>query len=274
MRHVRSLILLLAATVAGSGLLLANAAGAGAATPAVVQAASPAAASSQPRRRDARRSAGRLQRRAGARRPGRRRSLRAGGVRPGEPVLPPVPHGRAVGEALLAEPGVGQGGQVLAGIRRRDDRSRHPRSHDDPGDGDGRDRAEGLRHDARPVPPPRSPAAPELGAAEGAQRTGPADRRRQRHRPEPRHAGQARRATRRAPAAKSQSKEIPQPPGFRNAPPCSSYYGKKHRHDRSALRRRLPVAAALRAVRLRARRSCRAPTACPRRSPRASTAKA
>ena len=29
------------------------------------------------------------------------------------------------------------------------------------------------------------------------------------------------------PAAKRASKEIPQPPGFRNAPPCSSYYGEK-----------------------------------------------
>jgi subtilase family serine protease len=29
------------------------------------------------------------------------------------------------------------------------------------------------------------------------------------------------------PAAKPASKEIPQPPGFRNAPPCSSYYGEK-----------------------------------------------
>ncbi len=29
------------------------------------------------------------------------------------------------------------------------------------------------------------------------------------------------------PAAKRASKEIPQPPGFRNAPPCSTYYGEK-----------------------------------------------
>ena len=45
----------------------------------------------------------------------------------------------------------------------------------------------------------------------------------------------------------------PAPAGFRNAPPCSAYWAREGRHDRPAVRRRLPDAVAVRALRLQAR---------------------
>ncbi len=225
MRHVRPLILLLASTVAGSGLLLTNAAGAAAATPAVVQAASPAAASSS---RVAATPAETpvdfnvslsLADQAGAEAferavsdpasPSYRQYLTAAQWE--KRFSPSQPSVKAVRSWLESE------GVTIEGVTpdRMTIQATATAATVQKAFGTtlGQYRHLGrlLRLSSAPLKVPAE-LAPLIAGVSGVDQNVAT--------PDKLAADTPR------PAAKSQSKEIPQPPGFRNAPPCSSYYAQ------------------------------------------------
>ena len=263
--------------------LAPTSAGAASETVASTPAATPAAAASRTPLRPRRRPA------ASKRRPPPRRSTsmsacswatrpergtRTGSLGPGQPQLPPIPHSRAVGEALLPQPASVKA--VTAWLLR----AGHHRRGRDP------DRMTVQASAAAApsnMPSPRASASTATTAGRAPERralkvpaawpliTGVSGVDQNVATPTRLTGAEASARPRRRQSARQRN---PPAAGIPQRPALLDLLWQEARHDRPALWRRLPRTPALRRLRLRARRNSRAPTASLRRSQRASTARA
>ena len=184
---------------------------------------------------------------------------------PGQPQLPPPPHARAVGEALLADDQASVNAVTSLADAHRSiavegladrltvGRAAAPR----------RSSASSAR--PRPVQPPRHVAAAGHRGTVGAGRDRAADLGRRRHRPAPRHArhtcAQGAGAPRNAPPRQERHRRNPAARRLPQRAAVLDLLRRADRHDRPALRRRLPVRRCRTRCAATRRRSCRAPTA-------------